>query len=207
MNYGYNTNTIPLNTDVNPPTSQDDIDESAIEEEDSGDGGWEDDDDEESSTRNFADLLLFRRVDSMLNPTSRQSLLTSALRGQSCESVLQNTPSQHSPAICHSRIRLPTTPSTSNSPQENSGLTMKPTQASRSNLIIMDTFNVHPPTSPKATRRNMLNSELTKSLQQNLLWERQQKNVTANAVAKRQQSAANPPILRRALTTGDLEGL
>jgi hypothetical protein len=53
----------------------------------------------------------------------------------------------------------------------------------------------------------MLQSELTGSLRQNLLWERQQKNATTNAVAKRAQSAVNLPALRRAMTTGDVKGL
>jgi hypothetical protein len=61
--------------------------------------------------------------------------------------------------------------------------------------------------SPKSTRRNMLQSELSGSLRQNLLWERQQKNATTNAVAKRAQSAVNLPALRRAMTTGDVKGL
>ena len=61
--------------------------------------------------------------------------------------------------------------------------------------------------SPKTTRRNMLTSELTGSLRQNLLWERQQKNATTNAVAKRQQSAVNLPALRPAMTTGDVKCL
>ena len=53
----------------------------------------------------------------------------------------------------------------------------------------------------------MLATELTESLRKHLLWERQQKNATTNAVAKRQQSAANLPALRRAMTTGDVKGL
>lgn len=44
-------------------------------------------------------------------------------------------------------------------------------------------------------------------LRQNLLWERQQKNATTNAVAKRAQSVGNLPALRRAMSTGDVKGL
>lgn len=53
----------------------------------------------------------------------------------------------------------------------------------------------------------MLQQELTSSLRQNLLWERQQKNATSNAVAKRQQSALSLPALRRAATTNDIKGM
>lgn len=52
-----------------------------------------------------------------------------------------------------------------------------------------------------------MREELTGSLRQNLLWERQQKNATTNAVARRAQSAVNLPALRRAMTTGDVQGL
>jgi hypothetical protein len=45
------------------------------------------------------------------------------------------------------------------------------------------------------------------SLRQNLLWERQQKNATSNAVAKRQQSAVSLPALRRAATTSNIPGM
>jgi hypothetical protein len=188
--------------------SEDDIDESAIEEEDSDDDDWEDDDNEESGPPSVADRPLFQRVDSKPNLTSRRSLLTSALHQDDRALALQNAASRSSPAIRRSRTSTPNGPSTGNSPQEDSGLMMMRSQASRPKPIIMTTSNVHPPAmSPKTTRRNMLTSELTGSLRQNLLWERQQKNATTNAVAKRQQSAANLPALRRAMTTGDVKGL
>ncbi|KAA8613881.1 DUF3295 multi-domain protein [Pyrenophora tritici-repentis] len=121
--------------------------------------------------------------------------------------ALQNAASQSSSAIRRSRTTAPNGPSTGNSPQEDCGLMMR-AQASRPKPIIMTTSNVHPPTmSPKTIRRQMLTNELTGSLRQNLLWERQQKNATTNAVSKRQQSAVNLPALRRAMTTGDVQGL
>ncbi|KAL5390139.1 hypothetical protein PMIN02_007091 [Paraphaeosphaeria minitans] len=56
----------------------------------------------------------------------------------------------------------------------------------RSKPIIMTTSNVSPPAlSPRTTRRNMLQIELTAELRSNLLWERQQKNAIANVVNKR----------------------
>ncbi|KAK9375082.1 uncharacterized protein V1513DRAFT_47362 [Lipomyces chichibuensis] len=46
-----------------------------------------------------------------------------------------------------------------------------------------------PPLSPRSTRRNMLATELSESLRRNLLWERQQKNVTAAALLKRRHTS------------------
>jgi hypothetical protein len=54
----------------------------------------------------------------------------------------------------------------------------------------------------------MLQTELTESLRKHLLWERQQKNATNNAVLKRHQSAiAANPALRRAMTTNDIKSM
>ncbi|KAG9380023.1 DUF3295 multi-domain protein [Pyrenophora tritici-repentis] len=187
--------------------SEDDVDESAIEEEDSDDEEWEDDDNEESGPPSVVDRPMFPRVDSRVNLSSRRSLLTTALHQDDRAAALQNAASQSSSAIRRSRTTAPNGPSTGNSPQEDCGLMMR-AQASRPKPIIMTTSNVHPPTmSPKTIRRQMLTNELTGSLRQNLLWERQQKNATTNAVSKRQQSAVNLPALRRAMTTGDVQGL
>ncbi|KAI8931542.1 hypothetical protein NX059_011197 [Plenodomus lindquistii] len=186
--------------------SEDDYDESAIEEEDSEDE-WEDEDVEESGPSSVTERPMFSRVDSKPDLTSHRSLLTTALHQGDRAAALQNEASRSSPAIRRSRNSTPNGPSTGNSPQEDAGLMMRQ-QGSRPKPIIMTTSNVHPPAmSPKTTRRNMLQSELTGSLRQNLLWERQQKNATTNAVAKRQQSAVSLPALRRAMTTGDVQGL
>jgi hypothetical protein len=192
---------------IESDSEDDDVDESAIEEEDS-DEEWEDDDNEESGPPSVAEHRpQFPRVDSQANLTSRRSLLTTALHHGDRASALQNAASRSSPAIRRSRTHTPNGPSASSSAHKDSGLMMLE-QVSRPKPIIMATSNVHSPAmSPKTTRRNMLSSELTGSLRQNLLWERQQKNATTNAVAKRQQSAVNLPALRRAMTTGDVKGL
>ncbi|CAO2658385.1 Nn.00g061080.m01.CDS01 [Neocucurbitaria sp. VM-36] len=187
--------------------SEEEFDESAIDEDDSEEE-WEDDDEnEESGPSSVNERPLFPRVDSKPDLTSRRSLLTTALHEGDRALALQNAASRSTPAIRRSRTTTPNGPSTGNSPQEDTGLMMRP-QATRAKPIIMTTSNVHPPAmSPKTTRRLMLQSELTGSLRQNLLWERQQKNATTNAVAKRQQSAVSLPALRRAMTTGDVKGL
>lgn len=185
--------------------SEDEPDESAIEED--SDEDWEDDDNEDSHPSSVNDREMFQRVDSKPNLVSRRSLLTTMMHQGDRAQALQNAASRSSPAIRRSRATTPNGPSTGNSPQEDSGLMMRQ-QVSRSKPIIMTTSNVHPPMlSPRTTRRNMLQTELTQSLRQNLLWERQQKNATTNAVAKRHQSAVSIPALRRAMTTNDIKGL
>ncbi len=43
--------------------------------------------------------------------------------------------------------------------------------------------------SPRTTRRNMLSTELTESLRKHILWERQVKRQTSNAILKRKDTA------------------
>ncbi|KAF2124083.1 DUF1752-domain-containing protein [Dothidotthia symphoricarpi CBS 119687] len=173
--------------------SEDEPDESAIEEEDS-DGDWEDDNDD-SGPSSVTEQSMFKRVDSKPNLVSRRSLLTTMMHEGDRAQALQNAASRSTPAIRRSRTSTPNGPSIGNSPQEDSGLMMRQ-QVTRAKPIIMTTSNVHPPAlSPRTTRRNMLQTELSGSLRQNLLWERQQKNATTNAV------------IRRAMTTTDLRGL
>jgi hypothetical protein len=188
--------------------SEDDSNDDAIEDEDS-DEEWEDEDadNDNSGPTSEPEKELFHRVDSRPNLTSRRSLLTSLMHEGDRAKALQNAASRSSPAIRRSRTSTPNGPSTGTSPQEEGGLMMRQ-QSSRAQPIIMTTSNVHPPAlSPRTTRRNMLQTELTQSLRQNLLWERQQKNSTTNAVNKRVQSAVSLPALRRAMTTNDIKSL
>jgi hypothetical protein len=187
--------------------SEEESDDNAIEEEDSDEDDWEDDDNSGPSSMTEKDM--FHKVDSRPNLTSRRSLLTAAMHEGDRAKALQNAASRSTPAIRRSRTATPNGPSTGNSPQEDSSLMMKPSAARAApRPIIMTTSNVHPPAlSPRTTRRNMLQTELTQSLRQNLLWERQQKNSTTNAVNKRAQSAVSLPALRRAMTTNDIKNI
>ncbi|KAK9495045.1 hypothetical protein V1508DRAFT_240953 [Lipomyces doorenjongii] len=54
-----------------------------------------------------------------------------------------------------------------------------------------------PALSPRSTRRNMLATELSESLRRNLLWERQQKNVTTAALLKRRHTSHDVANLTR----------
>lgn len=183
--------------------SEDEPDESAIEDDDS-EGDWEDENDD-SGPSSVNEQSMFKRVDSKPNLVSRRSLLTTMMHEGDRAQALQNAASRSTPAIRRSRTSTPNGPSIGNSPQEDSGLMMRQ-QVTRAKPIIMTTSNMHPPAlSPRTTRRNMLQTELSGSLRQNLLWERQQKNATTNAVAKRQQSAVNLPALRRTMTANDIE--
>lgn len=187
---------------------EDDSDDNAIEDDDfeDDDEAWEDDDNSGPSSVNEKEL--FQRVDSRANLTSRRSLLTTLMHEGDRAQALQSAASRSTPAMRRSRTSSPNGPSLATSPQEDSGLMMRSSQIPRSKPIIMTTSNTHPPAlSPRTTRRNMLQTELTESLRKHLLWERQQKNATNNAVLKRQQSAVMNPALRRAMTTNDIKGL
>lgn len=181
--------------------------ENAIEDEDSDDEGWEDEV-EDSVPPSVDDKTLFQRVDSKPNLKPTRSLLTTLIHEpQRAQAMQEAAIRSGAPAIRRSRTCTPNGPSTGNSPQEDGGLMMRQ-QIPRTQPIIMTTSNVHPPMlSPRTTRRNMLQTELTQSLRQNLLWERQHKNATTNAVNKRAQSAVSIPALRRAMTTNDIKGM
>lgn len=180
------------------------------EEGDSDDEGWEDEDNG-SGASSLNEEVVFKRVDSQANLKSRPSLLTRLMHQDDRAQALQNLASRSTPHIRRSRASSPNGPSTGNSPPEDSGLMMRQ-QAPRGRPIIMTTSNMHQPRtlSPRTTRRNMLQTEMTQSLRQNLLWERHQKQLTTGAVNKRAQSAVNLQGLngmKRAMTTGNFKDL
>ena len=173
-----------------------DAPESAIE-----DDGEDDDDDDgsdwEDSVSDGAeapanDKQLFQRVDSRPNITSRRSLLTTLMHQPDRAAAFADMASKSTSALQHSRASPSTRSSAGTSPEEeqDSGLAMLPPNMTRSKPIVMIPSDRHPPAlSPRTTRRNMLATELTQSLRKHLLWERQQKSTTANAVLKRRHTA------------------
>ncbi|KAI9781752.1 MAG: hypothetical protein M1839_005745 [Geoglossum umbratile] len=162
------------------------VSESAIDDDDSSD--WEDSV-TESGQSSVDEKEMFQRVDSRPTLTSRRSLLSTLLHQPERAAALQNAASRSTPAM-RSRTSSPNGPSVAASPEEESALTMRGPQITRSKPIIMTTSSVHPPMlSPRTTRRNMLATELTESLRRHLLWERQQKNTTASAVLKRRHTS------------------
>ena len=158
------------------------------EEDDSSD--WEDSASESGGSSDNEKQPLFQRVDSRPNLTSRRSLLTTLIHEPERAAALANQASRSTPAMQRSRTSSPNGPSIAASPEDEPGLTMQGPNVPRSKPIIMTTSNQYPPAlSPRTTRRNMLATELTESLRKHLLWERQQKNTTANAVLKRRHTA------------------
>ena len=171
-----------------------DAPESAIEEdeeEDDDDGSDWEDSVSDSAEPLASDKQLFQRVDSRPNMVSRRSLLTTLMHQPDRAAAFANMASKSASILQRPKASPPTGDSAGTSPEEeDSGLAMLPPNMTRSKPIIMTTSNTHPPAlSPRTTRRNMLATELTQSLRKHLLWERQQKSTTANAVLKRRHTA------------------
>lgn len=192
----------PFETD-----EEDEIDESAIDDDDDS-SDWEDSV-EESGKSSIDEKTFFQRVDSRPNLTSRRSLITTMLHQNDRATALANAASKSTPAMQRSRTTSPNGPSLAASVESDdcAPLMMKkgirPGQEvprSAAQPIIMTTTNVTPhqaALSPKTTRRNMLQTELTASLRRHLLWERQQKNQTATAVLKRRHTAHDMSNLKQ----------
>ncbi|KAL8679695.1 MAG: hypothetical protein Q9186_004057 [Xanthomendoza sp. 1 TL-2023] len=169
--------------------------ESAIKEDDGNETEEDDGSDWEDSISETAEppsheKHLFHRVDSRPNLVSRRSLLTTLIHQPDRAAAFANLASKSTSALRRSRRSTPSAPSTGTSPEEESSRARHGAHITPAKPIIMTTSNTHPPAlSPRSTRRNMLATELTESLRKHLLWERQQKSTTANAVLKRRHTA------------------
>ena len=174
----------------------DEEDESAIDddsEEEEDDDDWEDDA-SETAENTGNEQSLFRRVDSQPNLVSRRSILTTELNQLDRAATFANLASKSNPLI--KRNKTLTSASTgltdASSPVVDPSLTTLPGHMTISKPIVMIGRNAqHMAYSPKTTRRNMLATEMTESLRKNVLWERQQKKATTNAVIKRRHTAQN----------------
>jgi hypothetical protein len=192
-------------------SDEDDIDESAIDDDDDS-SDWEDSV-EDSGNASIDEKTFFQRVDSRPNLTSRRSLITTLLHQNDRANALANAASKSTSALQRSRTSSPNGPSLAASPDSDEAPLMmkKPLKPiaevprgeiprSAAQPIIMTTTNTTPhqlALSPRTTRRNMLATELTVSLRQHLLWERQQKSQTANAVLKRRHTAHDVANLKQ----------
>ncbi|KAI1141544.1 DUF1752-domain-containing protein [Hypoxylon sp. FL0543] len=200
---------------IQTPSDQSDsyMDESAIDDDDE-DSEWEDSI-EESGKSSVDDAVTFKRVPSKPNLTSQRSLISLMFAGQEERAKgLSNYASHSTPAIPQ-RARTLQNPSNMNvvsSPNDSdNGLEMRrglrPTplkpinEVPRSGAqpIMANPQNHHHQAalSPRTTRRNMLATELTESLRRQLLWERQQKTSTANAVLKRRHTSLDVANLKQ----------
>ncbi|KAI1310757.1 hypothetical protein F5Y03DRAFT_27650 [Xylaria venustula] len=188
------------------------VDESAIDDDDE-DSEWEDSI-EESGKSSMDDKFTFNRVPSRPDLTSRRSLISLALAGEERTKGLSNYASHSTPAIAQRARQLQNAPNGAASPNDSddNGLEMrrglrrtplKPiTEIPRSGaqpIMTKPTMHSDPQAalSPRTTRRHMLATELTESLRRQLLWERQQKSSTANAVLKRRHTSHDVANLKQ----------
>ncbi|KAI0102261.1 DUF1752-domain-containing protein [Nemania sp. FL0031] len=188
------------------------VDESAIDDDDE-DSEWEDSI-EESGKSSMDETVTFKRVPSKPNLTSQRSLISLMFAGQDERAKgLSNYASHSTPAIAQRARQLQNVPLAGASPNDSddNGLEMrrgmrrtplKPiTEIPRSGaqpIMSKPTTHYHQQAlSPRTTRRNMLATELTESLRRQLLWERQQKSSTANAVLKRRHTSHDVANLKQ----------
>jgi hypothetical protein len=176
----------------NSSSAIEDTDESAVEDDEDE---WCSDEEEDDGAVG-SEQVSFPRIDSRPNLTSRRSLITTALTERDRAEAMQKQASRSTTALRRSRTSSPNGPSLGTSPREGRELQLGGIQIP-SRPVIMTTSNTHPPaTSPRTTRRNMLSTELTESLRKHLLWERQQKNATSNALLKRRHTSNDVKNLR-----------
>lgn len=195
----------PFDDEVFETDEEDEIDESAIDDDDDS-SDWEDSI-EDSGKSSIDDKNLFQRVDSRPNLTSRRSLITTMLHQNDRANALASAASKSTPAMQRSRTSTPNGPFVAASPDSDDAAPLmmkkglKPIQEiprSAAQPIVVTTTTPHQAAlSPRTTRRNMLATELTVSLRQHLLWERQQKSQTANAVLKRRHTAQDVVNLKQ----------
>ncbi|ESZ89785.1 hypothetical protein SBOR_9831 [Sclerotinia borealis F-4128] len=192
--------------DVFETDDEDDVDESAIDDDDDS-SDWEDSV-EESGNASIDEKTFFQRVDSKPQLTSRRSLITTMLHQNDRAQALATEASRSTPALRRSRNSSPSGPSLAASPESDEApLTMRGLNSIAevprgAQPIIQTTTNStahHQALSPRTTRRNMLATELTVSLRQNLLWERRQKSSVNEAAAalKRRHTAHDVANLKQ----------
>ena len=173
-------------------SDEDDDDDDAIESDsDEGDDEeWEDDASQDGDTAPST-APTFQRVDSKPNLVSRRSLLTDLMNQPDRAAAFANMASKSTPALRRPRTSTPNGPSVGASPEEQN-LGMLGPHMTMSKPIVQNTSTSIPMAlSPRTTRREMLSTELSGSLRKDVLWERQQKKSTINAVMKRRHTAHN----------------
>lgn len=184
------------------------IDESAIDDDDDDSSDWEDS--MEDSGKSSVDDKMFQRVDSKANLASRRSLITLMLAQNDRARNLGNHASQSTSAIPRSRLAHGPSLGASPNDSDEAPLMMKgmrgpglkpiheiPRSSAQPIMATPNQVHAQAALSPRTTRRNMLATELTESLRRHLLWERQQKSSTANAVLKRRHTSHDVANLKQ----------
>ncbi|KAF4486560.1 Uncharacterized protein CGGC5_v005894 [Colletotrichum fructicola Nara gc5] len=191
---------MPRPSGTHPEDSDTDyVDESAIDDEDDS-SDWEDAI-EDSNKSSIDEKTFFQRVDSKPNLNSSRSLITLMINQQRDRDRAGNHRSQSTP---WTRTSHPAPPTLAVSPNDSDDAPLMMKRGNRSSSLEPTTevprsaaqpipataSHIHLPAalSPRTNRRNMLATELSESLRRNLLWERQQKSSTANAVLKRRHT-------------------
>lgn len=202
------TQTIPSSSDQ----SDSYVDESAIDDDDE-DSEWEDSI-EESGKSSMDDTVTFKRVPSKPNLTSQRSLISLMFAGQDDRMrALGNHASQSTSAIPQRARTIQNMSKMIASPNDSddNGLEMRrglrptplkpinevPRSGAQPIMTNTQPIRQQAALSPRTTRRNMLATELTESLRRHLLWERQQKTSTANAVLKRRHTSHDVANLKQ----------
>ena len=169
-----------------PDSAIEDSEEDEEEETEDDDEDWEDDA-SENVDNSTTDQPLFQRVDSHPNLVSRKSLLTLHLGDSQKVSALSNVASRSAPALKRSRTSMPNGLPMEVSTREDATIGHYTPKTKAVGMKTCSNQNLS--LSPRTTRRNMLANEMTESLRKDVLWERQQKRVTVNAVLKRRHTA------------------
>ena len=182
------------------------IDESAIDD-DEHDSEWEDLI-EEGGKESMDDPVTFKRVPSKPNWTSHRSnlsLMFAAGQEQRPRGLGAAIASQLTSALQRAQTlqNIPSVKATSPNDSDDSRLEMKdgmrrtplrpikeiPRSTAQPIVNNANANQRQSALSPRTTRRNMVHHELTESFRRQLLWERQQKTSTANAVLKRRHTS------------------
>ncbi|KAK8145312.1 hypothetical protein G3M48_004640 [Beauveria asiatica] len=180
-------------------TENDYVNESAIDDDDDP-SDWEDC--MEHSGKSSVDDMFFQRVESKANLVSRPSLITLMLAQNERQKNLSNQAPHSASTITQSRAGTSAPILRASQHSNKDPLIMKGMRSpnlrpiievprSSAQPIVAPVNHVHAKVflSPGTTRCNMLATEMTESLRRNLLWERQQKTSTANAVLKRRHTS------------------
>ncbi|KAI9151863.1 hypothetical protein HJFPF1_09074 [Paramyrothecium foliicola] len=205
--FSNNVTTRTIESEAAVDSDTDYVDESAIDDDDDS-SEWEDS--VEDSGKSSMDDKFFQRIDSKANLKSRPSLITLMLAQSDRARNLGNQASQSTSALHRSRSAHVPSLGVSPNDSDDAPLMMKGMRNSTLKPIIeaprstaqpiaapSNHIQIQAALSPRTTRRNMLATELTESLRRHLLWERQQKSSTANAVLKRRHTSHDVANLKQ----------
>jgi len=184
-----------------------DDDESVIDEED--DDVWEDEEEDSAPQP-----LVFNRVESTANLTSRRSIITEGLHQGQRAAGMQNAAFRSTPMLQNLRRSPRNGPSMPASPEDEPeedyipGIEDSTADATSPMGITTTNMQATAPIamSPRANRRNMLAQELGVSLRKHMLTERQQRNIFPAATLPRRHTTQDMQNLTQypgAASSGD----